>query len=79
MKLGLGGNWGATFSGNIVETLTFPDLTQGKAVNNKKKLPVDDNDATLEEEAKINGEMYVTCTIFVANANDLSSKVLKLV
>ena len=49
----------------FVETLIFPDLTQGKAVTNKKKLPVDDNDATLEEEAKINGEMYVTCTILL--------------
>ena len=63
----------------FVETLIFPDLTQGKAVNNEKNLPVEDNDATLEDEAKINGEMYVICTIFVTNANDLSSQVLKLV
>ena len=63
LKLGLGGQWGATFSGIIVEIVIFPDLTQGKAVTNKEKHPVDDNDATLEEEAKINGEMYVTCAI----------------
>ena len=63
LKLGLGGYWGATFSGNIVETLIIPDLTQGKAVNNKKNLWVEDNKATLEEEAEINGEMYAFCTI----------------
>ena len=52
-----------SFLGIFVEILIFPDLTQGKAVINKKNLPVEDNDATLEDEAKINGEMYVTCVI----------------
>ena len=58
-KLGLGGNWSAIYLWTFVEHLYFPDLTQGKAVNNEENLPVEDNDATLEDEAKINGEMYV--------------------
>jgi hypothetical protein len=43
----------------FVELLCFPDLTQGKAAVNEKNLRVEKNDAILEDEAKINGEMYV--------------------
>ena len=53
----------------FVEHLYFPDLTQGKAVNNEEKLPVEDNDAPLGDEAKINGEMYVFVLFVVTNDN----------
>ena len=35
----------------------------------EKNLRVDGEKATLEEEAKINGEMYVTCAYFLTNDN----------
>ena len=49
--------------GIFVELLSFPDLTQGEADVNKKNLQVENDDATLEEETKINGEMYVFALI----------------
>ena len=58
--------------GIFVEPWSFPDLAQGKADINKKNLRVEVNDATLEEEAKIHEEMYVFCTNYVTNDNDLS-------
>ena len=63
----------------FVEPSIFTDLTQGVAVINEKNLPVEIHDATLEEEAEINGEMYVFCIYFVTNDNDLSAQVLKLI
>ena len=53
----------------FVEHLYYPDLTQGKAVNNEEKLPVEDNNAPLGDEAKINGEMYVFVLFVVTNDN----------
>ena len=59
LKLGLGGNRSAVFRKYLLTLFLFPDLTQGEAVINKKSLQVEINLATLEEEAEVNGEMYV--------------------
>ena len=79
LELGLGGNWSATFCGIFVELSIFPDLTQGKAVINQKNLPVEINNATFEEEAEINGEMYVLFYTLSQMIYDLSAQVLKLI
>ena len=59
LKLGLGGIGVLYKIGIFVELRSFPDLTQDKADINKKNLWVEVNNTTLEEEAKIQEEMYV--------------------
>ena len=88
LQLGLGGSGSATFCWIFVELICFPDLTQGKAVIDKKiyeviydeeiykviydkeiyeaiyvQLPVDDDDATLEEGQDKWGNVCVFCAI----------------
>ena len=103
----MGGIGSATFCRIFPEQLCFPDLTQGKAVIDKKELyeviyneeiyeaiydkefyeaiyvqlpllPVDDNDATLEEGQDKWGNVCVLY-YFVTLITILSSQVLKLV
>ena len=49
-------------NGYLLNFVYFPDLTQGKAAIDKKNLRVEGN-ATLEDKAEMNGEMYVTAFI----------------
>ena len=69
LELGLGGNGSATLCGIFLELLCFTDLTQEEQLSTGKDLQVDD-EATVVVKAKINGEMYVVCTIFVTIDND---------
>ena len=42
----------------LLNSMCFPDLTQGKATIDEKNLRVVKDNATLEDKAEINGEMY---------------------
>ena len=43
----------------LLNFVLFPDLTQGAATINEKNLQVEKDNATLEDKAEIDGEMYV--------------------
>ena len=56
------GTWGELEVLDLREYLLnfvfFPDLTHGEATIYEKNLQVDGGNATLEDKAEINGEMY---------------------
>ena len=43
----------------LLNFVCIPNLTQGAATIDVKKLQVENDNATLEDRAEINGEMYV--------------------
>ena len=47
----------------LLNFVCFPDLTQGEATVDEKNLRVDKDNATLEDKAEIDGEMYVVVFI----------------
>ena len=67
LQLGCGGKWSAIFGELFDELLNISRLNSRGAAFDEKILRVEGTKATLEEGAKIYGEMYVSIVNFVTN------------